>query len=144
MKKLLTITLLSAAMAVSGQSLKRQHVFYDTVKTIQTKVKRIDFSPDTIPIFFKELVIKSNSVTEQWVSGFVIWQTFKKGTWTSDHFIIKNGNLYGTSLLSSSTEDTIDGYYVNEYKESINILTDKFLYADRSKVTNKVISTLKR
>ena len=34
------------------QSKPKQHVFYDTVKTVK---ERVDFSPDTIPVYFKQL-----------------------------------------------------------------------------------------
>lgn len=103
----------------------KQHIFYDTIKTVK---ERIDFSPDTIPVYFKELIIKDD-ITEHWVSGFVIWKTYRK----------------------INTASTLLGGYYSEPDyikvEFTPTITDNhmFLYSDRrTKVTNKVIFSIKR
>lgn len=152
-----TITIIAffvvATTFVQAQKPK-QHVFYDTVKTVQT---RVDYSPDTIPVFFKELVIsryKVNqtsdkgdtsfmdaSIAEHWVKGFVVWQTYRK-SYNSSTIQWSTGSMDNERTLSSGNELI---YYKEEYPEATLLLTDIFLYADRkTKVTNKVIFAVKR
>lgn len=116
----------------------KQHVFYDTVKTVK---ERVDFSPDTIPVYFEELVMPKDTSDEygipytQWKRGYVIWQTYVKDS-------LSTGNIswsYGSGIMSNNT-----GYYKTEFEPTL-IDTRHFLYSDRkTKVTNKVIFSIKR
>lgn len=129
MKKIyITLTLALVASVGFGQ---KKHVYYDTIKTIQT---RVDYSPDTIPVYFKEIVIAHDSISEQWTSGYVIWQTYKKGNGLS----ILTGTTSG--WITSSTNQP--EYYKDDF-EPTKFTDNVFLYADlKTKVKNRVLCTI--
>lgn len=149
MKKILTLLAVFTVLTASAQSQKpKQHVFYDTVKSVQ---QRVDYSPDTIPVFFKEIIVDTlhfvdydgkrklahNIAMEQLTPGFIIWQTYLKsfsGTLSSTGTYSNAANLY----IGSSQQD----YYTEPYKD--NSISGKFLYLNKNPVTNKVIYAVKR
>jgi hypothetical protein len=146
-RTIILLAVIATTLAVKAQT-PEQHVFYDTVKTVK---ERVDFTPDTIPVFFKELGIgkpnqdgsmyaivttfsDGSTIYEKWNKGFVVWQTYVKstmGVFTSD----SSGSI--GYLIQQD-------WYKNEYEESKS-LSGTFLYADKkTKVTNKVIYSIKR
>lgn len=138
MKK--TILFAALAFIVSASYAQRpqpkQHVRYDTVKTL---VPHVDFSPDTIPVYFEELVIHpdndiSNRIVPTWVEGYVIWQTYRKNE-PSISFSGSDGSFF----INSN-----QGFYTREYEYAPS-MPGTFLYSDRkTHVKNKVIISLKR
>lgn len=87
----------------------KQHVKYDTVKTIQ---KRIVYDPDTIPVYFKEVVL-GNQIYESWNYGYVVWQSYRE-----DQFTTFNNGFSGALLNATAfTADTIEmSYHRVEYQ----------------------------
>lgn len=148
MKKATTILLLALSFSAVGQTpAPKQHVFYDTLKTVK---ERVDYSPDTIPVFFKELRVKiininrdsikmkpfiDTVIVEGWTPGYVIWQTYKKQNveiQVSPNFTFYPGQPF------------IGPYYKDEFKAT-EFSDNKFLYADKkTRVTNKVLYTILR
>ncbi len=149
MKQLIFIAVLFVAFSTAkAQSTKpKQHIYYDTVKTV---TERLDYAPDTIPVYFKEIVfnrmigasnhydnlsqdgIKDTVIFERWVKGFVIWQTYKK--------------RYGVTIFSTGTLSFSDtsNYYKGDF-QSTKFTDNQFLYADRkTKVKNRVLYTILR
>lgn len=113
----------------------KQHVFLDTVKVVK---ERIDFSPDTIPVYFKEVLIYETPIADHWVKGYVIWQTYKKSN------LLTMSGMSTAAYLSTGTWSEPKPYYVDTYSES-DRPKDTFLYEDRkTKVKNPVIITIKR
>lgn len=155
MKNLILPLLLTITSAVFAQTKPKQHVYYDTVKTVKTHV---DYSPDTIPVYFKELTIgrpkiyhtetgyaipneDTIEIQEKWQKGFVIWQTYHKGT----------GSLEwntGVTTLTDGRYLTLtppDSFYKTEYDDFTKTAPGVFLYRDRkTRVTNKVLSVIKQ
>ena len=122
-----------------AQSKPKQHVFYDTVKTVK---ERVDFSPDTIPVRFKEVVCLKDTTIERYCFGYVIWQTYVK----DENLLLGDSSTFAFtgSNWRFNNHPTIS-YTKREYPEITMELKDIFLYADRkTKVTNKVIFSLKR
>lgn len=127
MKNILTIPLLLLAIGAFGQT---KHIYYDTVKTVK---KRIDYAPDTIPVLFKELIIKTDTVIEKWHKGFVIWQTFKKST----SFALSSS---GMSWSGTNQPE----YYKDDYEPSKSY-PGIFLYEDKkTKCKNNILLSFKR
>lgn len=135
---LLTLTLLLSASVCMAQSKPKTHVYYDTVKTVH---ERIDYAPDTIPVYFKELIITKEDTTpglhllggqlyENWCTGFVIWQTYKKS---------QDGIMWSSSGMVSTTST----YYRDEYQPSKG-LPGQFLYADKKPCKNIILNSFKR
>lgn len=143
------IKLLIASLLISGFALgqtPKEHKFYDTVKTMR---EHIDYSPDTIPVYFKELIITkhqekpnnanaiiANDVYERWSKGFVIWQTYHNATTTTY-------NDLGGSFTFGDIQNTLR-YYITPYNFDSWKADGKFLYEDYSKVTNPVTTVIKR
>jgi len=128
------LTLIFAFVALAGFTQPKTHVIYDTVIN-----KRIDYLPDTIPVYFKELVMpakdddpKYRVPWEQWRSGYVIWQTYKKTAIQSYAF--------GTDV--AGTYNTPE-YYKDDFKPNIG-RTETYLYEDKRRVTNVVLLVFKR
>lgn len=127
-----------------GKSTKpKTHVTYDTTFMLKAKV---DYSPDTIPVYFKEIEVVCNSqhnlvgttmIYETLRTGYIVWQTYRK----SDHLL----TLTSPSYLSSNGIYLAEGdsFYTVEYID--NSIQAKFLYEDRkTPVKNKVIYAVKR
>jgi hypothetical protein len=132
MKHLFTILL--AFTVLAGYSQKK-HVYYDTVKTVK---ERVDFSPDTIPVYFQELLIHPENAIENrlvtiWVQGYVVWQTYRKQANSGITFFNGDNTVY-------ITQD----YYTRPYEETPS-QEGIFLYSDRkTHVKNKVLISIKR
>lgn len=125
-----TALLLLCSIAVNAQDKPKQHVYYDTVKTVNM---RVEYAPDTIPVYFKEIIISTDGyISEHWRAGFLIWQTFQKG----NQFI-------GLSSSGSLTLSQQPEYYKNDYEFTKGV-SGSFLYMDKKPVTNKVFYCLKR
>lgn len=138
MKKL-TLTIALAFIVLVSVAQPKKHVYYDTIKTIQ---KRIDFAPDTIPIYFKELIVSKNSTIfgvvpwEQWMQGFVVWKTYVKRS---------SGPWNGVSIMADSLlMDCGTDFDKNDYEDCQYIVNGQFLYLDKTPVKNKVLFTVKR
>lgn len=145
MKKLILILCLFGITATYAQAPK-QHIFYDTVRIVK---ERVDFSPDTIPVYFKELIITehqesenpnaivANDVYEHWAKGYVIWQTYVKTARDAIYGITGN-SYFGASTFNQTA------YYKNDFQPS-RTSEGTFLYSDRkTKVNNIVTFTVKR
>lgn len=137
--KTIILTILGLALLSSlcnAQTKPIKHVFYDTVKTVKT---RIDYRPDTIPCIFKEVLINNTPVTEQWVKGFVVWQTYNK----NPQYV---GAVLGTGTLTSGSWITAteeQSWYKDDYDYS-GRPKGKFLYPDYTPVRNPVIYVIKK
>lgn len=148
---ILLLTLVFGWKVGKGQSPKT-HIYYDTLKTIN---ERVDYTPDTIAVWFKEIVFMklkvydvyntktlniprdSIGIEEKWTKGFVIWQTYKK---VSTNSVFTNSGTHTGNVIYSNFPD----YYKDEYTPT-KFTDNKFLYADRkTKVTNRVIYTILR
>lgn len=133
-KQISTIAIMISSLSAMAQTPK-QHVFLDTVKIVK---ERVDFSPDTIPVYFKEVLIYEIPIADHWVRGYVVWQTYNKSS-----LLITSGTSAST-YLSTGTWNEPKPYYVSPYSES-DRPKDIFLYEDRkTKVKNPVIFTIKR
>ncbi len=139
--KTLTLTLILALVAIAGYGQKpKQHVYHDTITTVK---EWIDYAPDTIAVYFKELVWpdknddpKYRPPYEQWRSGYVVWQTYRKA----------NFAILGAGVLTASGSYSITSqpdYYKDDFEES-NHVPGIFLYEDKRRVTNKVLTVFKR
>jgi len=99
------------------------------------------YAPDTIAVVFQELIVKPDTVYTKWNKGYVIWQTYVPYYWQigSNNLAFYNGTISANQTIKGDKE-----YFVNEYKgNSLNEYP--FLYADRkTKVTNKVIFSIKQ
>lgn len=140
-----THIILAALVALAGgakaQSWPKQHVYYDTIKTVK---ERVDYSPDTIPVFFKELIINGDSLTEQWTAGFVVWQTYvKKDIYPFNIVEHNRGNDFYIGSSGSFLYDK-KPYYKDEYRFTESDIPGKFLYKDKTPVKNPIIRSLKR
>jgi len=135
MKKL-TILLLVVSSIAMAQTKPRTHVTYEI-----NKIEHVAYLPDTIPIYFKELVIANGEVSEKWQKGFVVWQTYRK----ADDSIFARGlsMKFENSFIDTSRIITRPKYYKDDYEASQPI-KGLFLYSDNTKVKNQVIYTLKR
>lgn len=89
---------------------------------------------DTIACYFKELIISRGTVAEKWQKGYVVWQTWYLPNYSK--FTLVSGKWGG---LNSTEQMPIE----NKYNFS-EMMPGIFLYADKTKVTNKVILTIKR
>lgn len=127
MKISLTLTFLLLTALCFGQNAK-QKVYYDTVVT-----KHFKYEPDTIPVYFKEVVL-GNQIYESWNYGFVVWQTYKQA--------VSIGGLTwdGGSYITFGNDTS---YFENPYPFP-SLPPGKFLYMNKKPVTNKVIYTIKR
>jgi hypothetical protein len=133
--KLTIVALIVSASAlgqIKAQYKPKTHIYYDTIKTVK---ERIDYSPDTIPVFFKELIFTTSEATEKWQAGFIIWNTYVKRNYSP--WISTNRSVF----ITNSEEPE---YYKVEFRQS-DTLDDKFIYADRkTKVTNRFLMYFKR
>jgi len=146
---LITITLALVASVGMGQTKNpRKHVYYDTIKSVK---ERIDYAPDTISVYFKQMIISKidsipsrmanavitsssdYTVYESWHKGFVIWQTYKK-SYSSAMTLSSSGSLY----MSSETQFYTDPYPFSKTYPGI------FLYEDKSVCNNIVVCVIKR
>lgn len=116
-----------------AQQKPKQHVYYDTVKTL---TKHIQYDPDTIAVYFKE-VVTGNQIYEAWNYGYVVWQTYKPmEIYNTAGIRFDYGN--GFTLSNDTT-----AYAENPYPFSPTP-AGKFLYMNKKPVTNKVIFVIKR
>lgn len=143
MKNLLPTLLLLIPFVVLGQGKPRTRIYHDTVKSISG---RVEYLPDTIPVYFKELIITKNVITwqggrkldttdivsERWRNGFVVWQTYKKSS-----------DMQFSNIMSFSSSSIQPVYYIDEYQPSKG-LPGQFLYADKKPCTNIVLNSFKR
>ena len=137
MKKSILLALLAFTVSASYAQDPRKHVYHDTVKTVTT---RIDFSPDTIPVYFKEIAVTPQNgdrvIYEKWNKGYVIWQTYRK----TENSLVWGGSGVSSGIFMSNG----GGFYTVEYQGTI-MESGTFLYADRkTRVKNKVILSIKR
>lgn len=127
----------------------RKITHYDTIKITK---QLIEYLPDTIPVYFKEVVISrpdsipsnmgkaeitssySYTVYEVWRKGFVIWQTYRK----PDTAIFYADTTFNQSFIYKQPE-----YYTDPYEPSKSI-PGTFLYADKTQCKNLVIYSIKR
>lgn len=139
MKTTLTILFAFIVSAVAMGQSKPRKVLYKHSKTITTD--SVAYLPDTIPVFFKELPLNEFGVPyEKWQKGFVIWQT-----WVNP-FEATSGTIW-----YSHESGTLGMYKQPDYDHPLkrtyqfdSVKDEKFLYFDRSPVTNKVIYVLER
>lgn len=125
--------LLLCSIGATAQNKPKEHVYYDTIKTVKT---RIDFASDTIPVYFKEIIVSADEISEHWQTGYLIWQTYKKSP----------GALYlstSGSFTNSMTLSAEPNYYVDEYQFTKGA-PGSFLYSDKKPVKNKVFYCIKR
>lgn len=151
MKSILTILFICLACVAMWQTKPKKRIHRDTIKTVQ---ERIEYLPDTIPVYFKEVVISrpdsipsnmgkaeitsaySYTVYESWRKGFVVWQTYK----TAYTFSISGtGSTGGFTLVSPTASD----FYKDEY-EPTRSMPGIFLYGDKTRCKNLVIYSIKR
>lgn len=139
----LTILLLATTAIAFGQSKPRKIIKHDTIKTIR---ENISYAPDTIPIYFKEIKPAHPNVFgsvpwEQWVEGFVVWQTYSKNSESGLSLLGLNGVWsYG---MDSARYITHQEYDVVPF-ESSKPIEGIFLYSDKTRVKNPVIYTIKK
>lgn len=152
MKKLTLLTLIfitGCVPVVKAQTKPRKKV----IQTHQLIFKdSVVYLPDTIPVYFKELILKNikepineqgdayittQGISEQWATGYVIWQT-----WTLPNYGIASYSSGGIWALGGTMGDIKPDE--NKYPFS-QLPPGIFLYSDRkTKVTNQVILTIKR
>jgi len=138
---LTTLTALLFAVTCLGQHTKKEDA--EAKKHLRiakhTTVRDSEYyAPDTIPVIFRELVVKPDTVFEKWNKGFVVWQTYSK----------PNYSRISTASWSISTGGEMiinqPDYWINEYV-SDEPTRGRFLYSDRkTKVTNRVIYSVKQ
>lgn len=138
MKTIVTIVLALIVSASIAQTTKpRQHVYHDTVKEIKT---RIDYAPDTILVYFKELKIWPDTIQEIWRKGFVIWQTYRKPDMTV--FGFTSASTSGNWCCQTIGMEPV--YTIHEYEPSKG-MPGTFLYSDRKTICrNKVLLSFTR
>lgn len=142
---IIVLALLSSTLMAQTKSPKR-HIFYDTVKTVK---ERIEYAPDTIPVYFKEIIIANKSdnkmadwgtigqilgdtiVYEMWNKGFVVWQTYIK----------YQPIVFG---ISDSTFFVRESDLYKEPYEPSKSLPGVFLYENKTQCKNLVIYSIKR
>lgn len=136
---ILTFILALVALVGMGQSKPKQHVFYDTVKTVK---ERIEYAPDTIPVYFKEVakiaykcIGCGDTIVEKWHRGFVVWQTYIK----YQRIIFSNTASYSDSTFFVHSGDL----YKEPYEPSKSLL-GLFLYENKTQCKNLVIYSIKR
>lgn len=143
--KLITIALIAFVASAQAQTKPKERITYDTVKSVE---RHVSYAPDTIPVWFKEIVITHHgsglrqdgmkpdpamdTAVEKLTPGFIIWQTYKKQNYASL-------TLSGATWSSGTS---LSDYYEEPYKD--NSIPGKFLYADYKPVTNKIIYAVKR
>lgn len=130
--KTILLTALALGLLSSLGDAQTKHIYYDTVKTVK---ECVDYAPDTIPVLFKELIIKPDTVIEKWHKGFVIWHTFKK---------LKDGDfqLPSSSVLWSCGNQPD---YYKDYYEPSKSYPGIFLYEDKkTKCKNNILLSFKR
>ncbi|MDR3551193.1 MAG: hypothetical protein P4L31_07305 [Candidatus Babeliales bacterium] len=144
-KDLITFLAVIALMALCGLAsaqFPKTHIYYDTTKTVS---KRIEYLPDTIPVFFKEIAVDSFktheiykgvdttywtlAIREHFGKGFVIWQTYKQ-----KKTIIWS---YSSSAYLSGTTDIT--YYKDSY-EPTKSLPGIFLYEDKKTRVKNIVT----
>lgn len=128
MKKLILITLL--IVAISPVFAQKKHIIK---KSITITTDSVIYEPDTIAVYFKELIITDNNISEKWNNGFVIWET-----WTKFEGFTTMG-IWSGGVISESR----NGVYKNEYKGD-RPQSGIFLYSDKSQVKNIVLNSIKR
>lgn len=142
-KAILTLILLGSLITmVLGQSRPRKIITHDTVKTVR---ENVSYAPDTIAIYFKEIKPGHPNVSgsvpyEQWVEGYVVWQTYKKSQGYT--FIQGNSGTWGAISIDTSVY-ALKEYYTDRFEPSKPI-SGIFLYSDRTRVKNPVIYTIKK
>jgi hypothetical protein len=150
---LFVVVLLMSVIRAQGQTKPKTHVFYDTVKNV---VQRVDYSPDTIAVWFYEIKVEpyrsrqddqnghrewtDTTITNKWTKGFVIWQTYHK----SYGFGAITGTTSTMSYIGQGTLTSSQDYYKDEFQPT-EFIKNKFLYADKkTPVTNHVLYTILR
>lgn len=131
--KLINLTLTAIALLAASE-VKAQKPRTKIIK-INTTRDSIVYLPDTIPVFFKELIIGSE-ITERWQRGFVIWQTYEKADDRYAAYGISTGSYY-----SNVRKD----YYKTDFPFD-NFRSDRgetYLYENKKKVTNRILSVIK-
>lgn len=109
---------------------QKTHIRYDTVKTV-TQV--IDYAPDTISVYFEELIIKKDTPRTQWHKGYLVYQRYHKGS------------EYGTIGFSSNLYSIeISKYYVTEYGDYLRNKEGLFLYDDKTRYKGIILNVIKR
>lgn len=138
-KSILLLSFICLACVAIGQTKPKKRIHRDTIKTIQ---ERIEYAPDTIPVYFKEvakIAIKcmncGDTIVEQWRKGFVVWQTYK--TYLSGRFT-SIGTGWTPMEGVASTASVIDEYEPTKGMPGI------FLYEDKTRCKNLVIYSIKR
>lgn len=115
----------------------KQHTYYDTVIT-----KKTDFLPDTIPVYYLELIVPENGNQEQpyqlWRVGFVIWNTYKKSTLSNFGFDFTGTLTYGGVISTPN-------FIIDEYEFTQN-MPGVFIDNKKQRVPkgNKVLKAFKR
>lgn len=135
--KFLTLAFFLYSLTLYAQIPKgvKTHIVYDTIKKI---TEHIDFSPDTIPVYFEELVFASSKYERRDTCGYVIWQTYRK---SSSTYITSYGYSVG---FNSSGSIPAESYYKIDY-EPTQFTKDVFLYNDRKTlVKNRIYYTIKK
>lgn len=144
------------AFTVSAIQAQKKHVYHDTTKSVS---ERIEYEPDTIPVYFKEVTMgavkiydiysttdgspktskprDSTQLIETWQKGFVVWQTYVKyPNWGTSGTL---SSYNGTFTLNKQPE-----YYKDPYEPSKSI-PGIFLYADKkTHCKNLIIYSIKR
>lgn len=139
--KIIIIVLVLGISICQAQTKPRKKV----IQTHQTIVKdSVIYLPDTIACWFKELVITKvgdigdfQQIKENWVAGFVVWQTWG----LQNYGILASYSFSGGTITSIGVNE--DQPSENEYPFGKSI-PGIFLYADKTKVTNQVIFSIKR
>lgn len=126
---LLTLTITLSSVALFAQT--KPTVKHKITVSHDSLVNEID----TIPVLFKELVVKPDTVYERWQKGFILWQTWRKNESTLNFG-------FGNSRTWVGTYEE-PAYYKLAY-EADKPKADKFLYQNHQPVTNKVLTVFKR
>ena len=131
----ITAILVVATMFAFAQP-KKHYITKTRIDSVLT------YEPDTIPIYFKELVFTKGILSppyEQWVTGFVVWQTYKPAVLDTSRWQYGDGSI----TFNGGTVNRVQ-YYKDEYQPTIQLLKGKFLYLDKTEVKQPVLETLKR
>lgn len=144
MKYLITLILvLLSLIAVAQTKLPKKHVYYDTVQVVN---ERVDFTPDTIPVYYLELIIPENAHQEQpyqlWHAGFVICLPYNKDSMFA---VVTTSTLSRKMLVFGNHNISNKGYFVDDYEFS-DIPKGKFLDIQKHPVPkgNIVVRVFKR
>lgn len=131
MKTVLTILLLSISIGLMAQTQPRRVVIKK--QSVITK-DSIAYLPDTLPIYFKEFIIKPDTIYEKWCKGFVVWNTWV--SWNGKLISPIGGGLWRAINSTDAMEVKFP------YTQPIDA---KFLYSDKkTPVKNKVLAAIKR